>query len=213
MFIIMNIFIRHNLSNVALCDILGLINLIIGFKSIPETYPEFSSFFSKSSFHRHYICERCELYIGETKENCKNCKSTSLFFVFVTFDFISNLRDILTRNWNAIVEYQLTSRLSMHVTDVLNAGVAQARNLTNSVTLTFNTDGVKIFNSNIKKSLWPLIVCINDLPPNLRFLRKNILIAGIWLHNGEPNLDVFLKPFSDLLKQLYCNGLCLGSVL
>lgn len=171
MFILMSIFIRHNLSNVALCDILELINLIVGFKSLPVTYTEFSHFFTKNSYSRHYVCKKCELYIGETMGTCPNCESSSNFF-FVTFDFVSNLRDILTRNWDAIVEHQVKSKLSQHVTDVLNAGVATAKDIKNAITLTLNTDGVKIFNSNVKRSLWPLIVCINDLPANIRFQRK-----------------------------------------
>lgn len=212
MFIVMNMFLRHNLSNVAVCDILQLINLIVGYRSLPETYSEFSHFFSKSSYTRHYVCEECEFYIGEKIDICKNCKSPTNFF-FITFDFISNLRDILARNWHSIVEHQTKCKLSKHITDVLNAGVAKARNLKNGVTLTLNTDGVKIFNSNVKKSLWPLIICINDLPANLRFLRKNILISGLWLHNGEPNLEIFLKPLSEMLKQVYSYGLSFDSVL
>lgn len=212
MFILMNVFLRHNLSNVAICDILQIINLIVGFKSLPDTYSEFSKFFSKSNYTRHHVCEKCDFYIGETLQSCVNCKSNSTFF-FVTFDFISNLRDILVRNWHAIVQHQAASKLSQHVTDLLNAGVAQSKSIKNSITLTLNTDGVSIFNSNTKKSLWPLIICINDLPPNIRFLRKNIIIAGLWLQNGEPNLDVFLKPLSEMLKQVYHNGLNLGSVL
>lgn len=65
MFILMNMFLRHNMTNAALCDILKTINLIVGFKSIPETYAAFSAFFSQNKYVRHYVCDQCEFYIGE----------------------------------------------------------------------------------------------------------------------------------------------------
>lgn len=84
MFILMNMFLRHNLSNVALCDMLEMINLIVGFKSLPETYSDFSRFFTKNGYTRHYVCGTCDLYIGETLTSCSNCKSI-LFQIYEIF--------------------------------------------------------------------------------------------------------------------------------
>ncbi|XP_058839338.1 uncharacterized protein LOC131695030 [Topomyia yanbarensis] len=69
-----------------------------------------------------------------------------------------------------------------------------------------------MFNSNMKRALWPIIASVNDLPPNLRFLRKNALVVGLWLHKGEPDLDVFMKPFLITLQQLYSDELQVGSI-
>ena len=45
------------------------------------------------------------------------------------------------------------------------------------LSLSFNTDGVPIFNSS-KCSLWPILATVNELPPKLR--RTPVLLVGLW---------------------------------
>ena len=40
------------------------------------------------------------------------------------------------------------------------------------LTGTFNTDDVQLFSSP-KTDLWPIFVCVNELPPKIRFSRKH----------------------------------------
>ena len=49
----------------------------------------------------------------------------------------------------------------------------------------FNTDGVQLYKSTGSK-LWPIFIAVNELPPNERFARESIILAGIWQGKGNP---------------------------
>lgn len=71
----------------------------------------------------------------------------------------------------------------------------------NLVTLTVNTDGVKVFKSKSKSSLWPIQMIINEIPAFRRFKKENIILSGIWF-GSTPDFDVYFKPLSDELEDL-----------
>lgn len=48
-----------------------------------------------------------------------------------------------------------------------------------NITLTWNSDGVQVYNST-SFSLWPFFLVVNELPPHKRYLSENMLIGGIW---------------------------------
>ena len=72
----------------------------------------------------------------------------------------------------------------------------------NDISLTWNTDGISVFNSS-KYSIWPLQASINELPPHLR--AKNILLIGLWF-GEKPNMNTFLKPFVEECSRLQNEG-------
>lgn len=61
------------------------------------------------------------------------------------------------------------------------------------VTLTLNTDGVRVFKSKRKASLWPIQWIINEVPPLRRFKLDNIILSGIWF-GSDPCFELYLKP-------------------
>lgn len=71
------------------------------------------------------------------------------------------------------------------------------------LSLTVNTDGVQIFNST-KKSVWPIQVIQNFLPPTIRYRTKNVIVVA--LHDGKPNMCDFLYPFLQELKKINEEG-------
>lgn len=72
---------------------------------------------------------------------------------------------------------------------------------TDNISLMWYTDGVPIFtSSNI--SMWPLYLSVNELPPELRYQRENMLLSGIWV-GRKPVPNMFLEPLVEPLKQLY----------
>ncbi|XP_055539047.1 uncharacterized protein LOC129726105 isoform X2 [Wyeomyia smithii] len=191
MFLLLNIFIRHKLTNVALVDSLQMLNIFVGVDALPDNFRQFNNFFSRRCYRRQFMRVDCGLFLGEQKEKCENCDSVPVTF-FIEFDFVSELRRILLQNWQQIRNYVIDSIKNSYVADIMNSAVYKERNLKNGITLSMNTDGVKIFNS-AKSSLWPIMFQINELPPCLRFLRKNMVIAGLWLANKDPNLNVFFE--------------------
>ncbi|XP_046395709.1 cytoplasmic dynein 2 heavy chain 1 [Ischnura elegans] len=68
---------------------------------------------------------------------------------------------------------------------------------------TFNTDGIPMGKSS-KRSIWPIYVQINELPPKER--SKHMLLAGIWVGNKDPNMSIFLKPFVEEANVLATEG-------
>lgn len=46
---------------------------------------------------------------------------------------------------------------------------------------------------------------IHEIPPELR--SKHMILAGIWVHRHEPNMNTFLKPFVDEANSLARNGI------
>ena len=72
----------------------------------------------------------------------------------------------------------------------------------NDMSLTWNTDGIPIFNSS-NFSIWPLQVFVNELPPHLR--GKNILLLGLWF-GEKPIMNTFLKPFVEECRMLETCG-------
>lgn len=75
------------------------------------------------------------------------------------------------------------------------------------LTLNMNTDGAPIFQSS-KKSMWPIQCIINELPPKLRF--KTLILAAIWLPNGEPkpnDMNLYISVFLQQIKKLMEKGI------
>ena len=77
----------------------------------------------------------------------------------------------------------------------------------NDVSLTWNTDGIPIFNSS-NFSVWPLQAFVNELPQHLR--GKNILLLGLWF-GQKLVMNVFLKPFVDECRKLELDGFLFGN--
>ena len=73
----------------------------------------------------------------------------------------------------------------------------------NDLSLTWNTDGIPIFESS-KFFIWPIQSVINELPPHLR--EKNVLLNGLWFGNGKPAMNTFLIPFTEDCTQLEKRG-------
>ncbi|KAE8738535.1 hypothetical protein FOCC_FOCC015979, partial [Frankliniella occidentalis] len=67
-------------------------------------------------------------------------------------------------------------------------------------TLTWNSDGVPVFNSS-KTSMWPIYFVINELPFKLRFKKSNVLLGGIW-YGSKPIYSKMLEPFLSSLSTL-----------
>lgn len=65
-----------------------------------------------------------------------------------------------------------------------------------------NTDGVKIFNIG-KESLWPILLVQNFLPPNERYLNKNILLVGLYYGiSSELPVHSIFQPLCDEFSEL-----------
>lgn len=214
MMLIVSFFVRYNLTKGALVDLLKVINAIFDFKILPETHYKFTKYFNNIlKCTRQYYCLKCKLFLGELTlfeqktVICENCNSTSKKY-FITNSVSEYVQDIVSNNLEAITQY--SKQLNNNFLQDISQGSCikdMQKYFGKFYSISFNTDGIATFKSNVKKSLWPIIVTLNELPPHLRFLKKNIIIAGLWLDSESPPMELFLKPFCNELKRLFHEGI------
>lgn len=215
-------FMRHNLTLVGLEDLLKLVNCIVGENSLFTSKYKFFKLFSKSYKPKNmFFCKHCysDLEIDQNmyEENarsmeCTNCKtinhisSTTDNNYFVTYQLESLLKEVISQNINDLVDNEEHNNDT--ISDITDGNLYKETKVpnVNRVTLTLNTDGVQVFKSK-NKSLWPIQFIINELPIKKRFLKKNLLVTGLWFHSTHPPMDLFLKPIMKELISLKTNGL------
>lgn len=223
--IILEFFLRHHLTWVALDNLLELFHKILGDESrLPKTKYFFKKILGgKQSAIFHFYCQNCGLYI-DTFENlntengfqktgqiqaCSNCqhpfslnKMNNGHF-FIQLPLREQILKKLLRN-PEILNLDTKSDPD-NIRDVFDGtlykSLKQKVNNEKLVTLTVNTDGVKVFKSKSQSSLWPIQMIINEIPASRRFKKENIILSGFWFGN-TPDFDIYFKPFSDELNDL-----------
>lgn len=80
-----------------------------------------------------------------------------------------------------------------------------------TVTLTMFTAGVSLFKSS-KVSLWPVYLVVNELNLYSWFLKKNMILWGLWQGQGKPKMNTFFFPFVKEMRKLYNEGFSLETL-
>lgn len=75
-------------------------------------------------------------------------------------------------------------------------------------TTIFNTDGAPVF-KNSEFAIWPVQLTINEIPPNDRL--RNPILCGLWFGKHKPNMNIFLKPFVDMINSTSEKGVSLDA--
>ena len=205
----------NNLSYTTIVDIIKIINIIIGNKALPESEYIFKKVCTKNiDFHRNYFCVKCMKPINDPvakKTKCTSCDSVEKDF-FVHIPIKNSLEKIISSNFDQIKKWQdIVSNVAENsITDICNGSWYKSiKHINNGdfFTINVNTDGVAVYNSSRKKSLWPILVTINELPKNMRFQKKFVLSAGYWLSKKDVDFDIFFEPFIKELNQMYEEGI------
>lgn len=200
MYMILNYYIRHSLTQEALEDLLRMMNIISGKKFLPETFQTFSMLFEgkTSTSQRVYICTNCQYDYGIMKPAsttlCPICRSREIdFFLFIPIE--PQLKETFNKYHSEIEQYAETIERNQI------ADINRGRNFINMsqrdpgryLTLSINTDGAAAFKSTTRKPLYPIFCTLNNLPPAIRFQKSNLMLAGLWLSTGEPNPNLLFK--------------------
>ena len=56
------------------------------------------------------------------------------------------------------------------------------------------------------QTLWPVQLCITNLPPNVRMDLRNLVLAGIWLGPVKPDMTILLQPILERIFILHQDG-------
>ena len=210
---------RHNCSDTQFRDLLNLLNLHVPANNLVEidiNKVKAVCGFDKDFLRFHFYCSMCKKVFNEDIDQCPtngcigNQELTKNYFV--TGNLEKQLLDVLLRQgiWQCIQEQSKV--MTKSITDITNGSGYQMLKEdgcfledSNNITLSFFTDGVPLFKSS-GVSLWPVYLIINEIPRKQRFLRRNMILWGVWQGTGKPNMTMFLSPLVQDLNKLYTDG-------
>jgi len=216
--LLMSFILRHQLSGVAVGDLLDLFAILAPDVCLPSSkFLLNKGLFDKNSCVQvHMYCPFCDAYIGRysADENCHKCEICDIavtrevclndgyFYLYVSIE--QQLRTILKtqpilRKTDFHDPDNLTSILSGCI---LQSHLSSREIGDDDITLIWNCDGAPVFSSS-KKSIWPLQACVNELPAS----RDNLLLIGLWFGKQKPLSHTYLKPFVEELKHLGSHGM------
>lgn len=205
---VMDYYIKHKAKWVEIEAILRLINKIAIQKIIPTSkYAFFKHFEANFNFDFHVFCknEKCEsiemIRCGSEKFHyvCTECNADNSVgdakVAYVTFEVENQLKILLEKHKESLImPNEPLDKLPLK--DVWNREIHRQiliKEKNPFISLTINTDGVQIFKSN-STSLWPIIICVNNLSMEERFMQDNVIICGF--HYSEKlEMDVYLETF------------------
>ena len=206
----------NGLSYAAVLDIIRLINVIVGPSAqLPESEFLFKKVCTASiQYSKQFFCKSCHYFFGENSKlvKCPDCDSPDNKEYFVTTPIKKSLERIVRSNYKDIVDYKkhLEKFSSEEIADIGNGMWARKYAKKNVLTLNINTDGVAPFSASKKKSFWPILITINNLRPNQRSEKKNVLVAAYWMSETPVIIELFFKVFIKELNYLYINGIKIG---
>lgn len=127
-------------------------------------------------------CINCDAFTSLSNMN-KGC-----FFVHMPLK--SQLLQVFSNNMNIFETEHIRNSMHSSINDYSDGVVYKKLK-----------DGVSIFKSKKKSSLWPIQMVINELPVSIRYKTENIIITDIW-YEQDPNFSIFLKPLYLEMEQL-----------
>lgn len=148
------------------------------------------------------ICANCD-EINQDNTVCacgQNIEMDSKKNNFIVhFDLVAQIQRILDRNFDTIISYSNRERAADVMTDIDDGNgykkISEKLKHVNILPFTMNLDGAQIYKSS-SKSLWPVQLYLNFLPPNIRFLHENIIVSTVYFGQKKPNITDLLYPLA-----------------
>lgn len=220
---IVHLAIRHCDTEPFVEDMISFVNVLFGETVLDISYHIFKNLFPPSKcITRHYFCPDCEIPIGSSEEmkgvklkKCHKChKNVNVGSVdcgnyFITLSLREQIEAFLARPDVKLVDHK--RRTSDFISDIFDGEMYKTirnvlgQQISNILTYTFNTDGVRVHKST-KNSMWPILLYINEVIPDQRFQVDNVILAGVWFGTSAPNMALFMKPFLVQALDLAKNG-------
>lgn len=211
--LILLFFLKHNLSWVCLKDLLDLINAIIGKSVLPKSKYLFRKFLPrrmKTTFH--FYCSACyNLLENKNLTVCDVCGKEVSFKTkkdgnfFITLPLKHQLIPLIKTHFDHLTKARPNLNNEDDSISDVNDGILYRQIKREEgeypLTLTLNTDGVRMYKSSNKSQLWPIQYICNELEPNVRFNKNNIGICGFW-YGKHPIIEIFFKSLIQEAKSL-----------
>lgn len=155
-------------------------------------------------------CPSC-FELNVCNERCNKCnkivnKNRNNFFVYLPIE--PQLKKSLIDNFSDICEHLKRPR-SQFFTDI-DDGLVQRTIVVNEqqmlLSFLLNIDGGNLAEKT-KKSLWPIQLYQNFIPPEKRFMPENILTVGLFYGDGKPDPFDILFPLIRDFNRLFREGI------
>lgn len=154
------------------------------------------------------ICDKCNEMIENNSMCCgQTMKMDSKKNNFIVhFSVVQQIHNILCKHFNVIIDYLNRERELDVISDVDDGKVYRQTSEKNqqlgyNLLFTLNLDGAQIFKSS-SKSLWPVQLYLNFLPPSMRFHHENIIVSTIYFGSKKPNMVNILYPLAREFDEL-----------
>lgn len=225
---IMLLYLKHNLTLVCLEDVMKLINENLeDCKKFPTGKVQIMNMFRE---HRDLVdifyfikCTKCKKYSKAENKIAAKCSRCGNGIKFTETNYFVNLPveqqivKSIKENWSYIQNFAIdrdtekTMISDAYDGEILRKILEKYRDSdVNILSLTINVDGANKFRSNTK-SVWPIQLVQNYLPPSIRFLPQNVIVNGLQYVSSKDddtddlNFREFLLPLVNELNNLKTN--------
>lgn len=202
---------EHNISNAATIRLAQIQNEMSGSQvEIPPNIKRMEkNVHRKYEFEYYVFCGKCKEVV-KCDQKCPQCDIKTIrtrdnYFIYIPVK--QQIILALHKHFDTILEFVEKDRAEDTIQDVYDGKIFKSikQNHPESIilSLTFNLDGASVSNSS-NSSIWPILLVQNYLPPNIRYLKENVLLAGvITTTKSKPDLSKLILPFSTELNALY----------
>ena len=155
----------------------------------------------------HLFCDECLQLVETVNIACDHSGDHSKFYTFPIGEQIKHMFE--HRRLASVIDLYRDhhTRKDGYICDIVDGTEyrkikIQLHNQYDLILL-WNTDGVSLSGSS-KVELWPILCTICEVPPRLR--SSFVVVAGVFVHEKKPDMNVFLKPFVASLIELWNHG-------
>ena len=214
----------HNLTEQAQEQLLKMIELHCQrpnscVTSLYEMNKQFSHLKTPLVYHKY--CSNCQVSVIGEETVCRNIHcakdltASGGMSYFIEIPPGQQLKDFMSRRgfYNDIQYRFLRKKINHgHIEDIYDGELYQELIQQgfladkHNISFMWNTDGIPVFRSS-NFSIWPLYFRINELSPNKRGLKDNMILAGLWFGQSKPNMNTYLQPFHSCVVKLEEEGL------
>ena len=139
----------------------------------------------KTPLKRHYYCLKCK--VERACNFCQKCGNNEKVIYFIEIPILQQLLSMFKRpKFYELLQHRFNRKKinEDNLEDIYDGSTYKEIedkgyvSGLNNITFTWNSDGVKIFNSS-KYSIWPYYLVINELPFSERYKKENVILAEL----------------------------------
>ncbi|CAF4736631.1 unnamed protein product [Rotaria socialis] len=199
---------RHRLSARCMDDIISLLR-IFNVPNVPSSWYRLKKSLTETQLTpiQSFICSECQ-ELSTSSASCSQCNchfsSTNKPNYIFSFPIQNQIERILHYNKDILPTRRC---YAMSMTDICDGALhqkLQSRIQESFLALTLNVDRIQP-NKGSQKTIWPILLVINELPLKRRFAIENIILAGVWPGPSKPSrteMSLFFRPLVEELVTL-----------